>query len=382
MVRFHMVFSPERSLSAALLIGFVAVSGAARAQETQPTLITITDKGCEPMALAVSPGKTVFKIKNASRRAVEWEILKGVNVVEERENIIPGFVQTLTATLDAGDYQMTCGLLSNPKGTMAVAAAAGSAVASTPVSALDLIGPLSEYKVFVTREIDALVLETRGFVEAVKSGALDKAQALYAPTHQHYERIEPIAELFNDLDGSMDSREDDFDKKADDPGFTGFHRLEKALFADHSTRGQEAVADKLLADVLMLQSRVATLTITPKSMVGGAAGLIEEVASKKISGEEDRYSRTDLWDFQANVDGAQTIFALLKPLLTQRKPELAVRVADNFGAVDAILANYRDPQGKFESYEKLSAEDRSRLKGPITLLAEDLSQLRGTLGVD
>jgi iron uptake system component EfeO len=37
-----------------------------------------------------------------------------------------------------------------------------------------------------------------------------------------YERIEPIAELFNDLDGSMDSREDDFDKKAAKTSGYGF----------------------------------------------------------------------------------------------------------------------------------------------------------------
>ena len=366
----------------AALLAACGLSGAATAgPAATPVAVTITDKGCEPAALTVAPGKSAFKIKNASRRAVEWEILQGVNVVDERENIVPGFVQTLTTTLDAGQYAMTCGLLSNPKGTLTVAAGDASAAAGPP-SAMDLVGPLSEYKVYVTHEVDMLVTETRAFTDALKAGRLDEAKALYAPTRQHYERIEPIAELFNDLDGSMDSREDDFEKKAEDPAFTGFHRIEKTLFAEGTARGLSPLADKLMADATTLQGRLAALTITPKAMIGGAADLIEEVASKKISGEEDRYSRTDLWDLQANVDGAQKIVALLDPLVTPRKPDLAARVSANFSKVDEILRTYRAADGTFKSYEALSPDDRTRLKGPVTALAEDLSTFRGTLGVN
>ena len=398
------------SVSLAALCAAGALS-AARAADGAPVGVSITDKGCEPASVTVVPGKSVFKIKNDSKRAVEWEILKGVDVVEERENIIPGFTQTLTATLDAGDYQMTCGLLSNPKGSLKVAAADAPAAAPAaaapavpvapaadakpadekaakaeapkgpPPSPMDLVGPLAEYKVYVSRQVDAMVTATKAFTDAVKAGKLEQAQALYAPAHEHYERIEPIAELFNDLDGSMDSREDDFEKKAEDTGFLGFHRIEKGLFADHSTAGLAPVADKLMADCLDLQKRVTDLTITPKAMVGGAADLIEEVASKKISGEEDRYSRTDLVDFQANVDGAQKIVALLDPLVQKRDPSLVTRVKGNFAKVDAVLAKYRTAHG-FESYDKLTSEDRNKLKGPVTALAEDLSTLRGTLGID
>lgn len=82
--------------------------------------VGISDDACEPMQLTVKRGKTQFIIKNNSRRAVEWEILKGVYVVEERENIAPGFSQKLTAKLEPGKYEMTCGLLSNPHGVLIV----------------------------------------------------------------------------------------------------------------------------------------------------------------------------------------------------------------------------------------------------------------------
>ena len=369
----------RQALSAALLAAF-ATSGAALAADIPQVKVSVNDKQCDPMSLTVDAGKTQFIIKNDSQKALEWEILKGVMVVEERENIAPSFTQKLTANLEAGEYDITCGLLSNPKGKLIVKASGSKANDGKP-DVLQLVGPIAEYKVYVTKEVEQLVAGTRAFTDAVKAGDVEKAKALFAPTRQHYERIEPIAELFSDLDGAIDAREDDFEKKAEDPNFTGFHRLEKALFATHSTQGMDKFADQLYKNVQELQTRISELAFPPGKVVGGAAGLIEEVASSKISGEEDRYSRTDLWDFQANVDGAQKIVNLLRPLLQKQNPQLLAKVDGNFKKVDAILAKYRTKDG-YESYDKLTDADRTALKGPVTALAEDLSLLRGTLGLD
>ncbi len=268
-----------------------------------------------------------------------------------------------------------------------VAQASSAAVAAASAAAVDysaqLAGPIADYKQYVSSELAGLLTQSKAFAAAIKAGELKKAQELYPITRQHYERIEPIAELFSDMDGAIDAREDDFKQKAADPKFTGFHRLEKALFGDHTTKGQAEYADKLVADISTLQSRVQTLSIPPAKMVGGAAGLIEEVAATKISGEEDRYSHTDLWDFRANVDGAQKIVELLRPLLQKASPDLLAKVDENFKTVDSLLDKYRseDKQG-FVSYDKLTDADRTAMKGPITALAEDLSKLRGVLGLD
>ena len=147
----------------------------------------------------------------------------------------------------------------------------------------------------------------------------------------------------------MDSRADDFEAKEADPTWQGFHRLEKALWMDRTTAGLGEIADKLAADTVTLRGRLDGLALPAKAVVGGAADLIEEVASKKISGEEDRYSHTDLWDFQANTDGAQAIYGLLQPLIVAKDAKLAARIEVNFGKVDATLAKYRSGEG-FQSY--------------------------------
>ncbi|KFC09237.1 ferrous iron transport periplasmic protein [Trabulsiella guamensis ATCC 49490] len=368
----------------ALQVGIAALFAsvfAAQAADIPQVKVTVNDKQCEPMSITVNAGKTQFIIQNHSQKALEWEILKGVMVVEERENIAPGFTQKMTANLQPGEYDMTCGLLTNPKGKLIVKGEATAADAAKANAVLSLGEAITHYKTYVTAETAELVKGTKAFTDAVKAGDIEKAKALYAPTRQHYERIEPIAELFSDLDGSIDAREDDYEQKADDPKFTGFHRLEKALFGDNTTKGMEQYATQLNTDVLELQKRISELAFLPSKVVGGAAGLIEEVAASKISGEEDRYSHTDLWDFQANIDGAQKIVDLLRPQLQKENNALLAKVDANFKKVDAILAKYRTKDG-YETYDKLTSADRNALKGPITTLAEDLAQLRGILGLD
>ncbi|MBB4092202.1 iron uptake system protein EfeO [Ochrobactrum pecoris] len=263
----------------------------------------------------------------------------------------------------------------------AVALTLSFGAAKAEVSPLDLVQPIADYKVYVQENLDILVKDTKAFTDAVKAGDLEKAKELYPSSRVSYEKIEPIAELFADLDASIDSRADDHENGEKSEDFTGFHRIEYGLFAQNSTEGLAPVADRLYADVLELQKRVKDLTVPPEKVVGGAAALLEEVAATKISGEEDRYSHTDLWDFKANVDGAQKIVELFKPLLEKENPDLVKKVEANFKTVDDILAKYKKGDG-YESYDKLSDDDRKALAGPVTTLAEDLSTLRGTLGLN
>ncbi|WP_268797085.1 iron uptake system protein EfeO [Pseudomonas huanghezhanensis] len=247
---------------------------------------------------------------------------------------------------------------------------------------LDLVTPVSDYKIYVTENVEKLTTDTQKFTDAIKKGDLATAKKLYAPTRVSYEAIEPIAELFSDLDASIDSRVDDHEKGVDADDFTGFHRLEHALFEKNTTKGQEALADKLLVDVKDLQARIAELTFPPEKVVGGAAALLEEVAATKVSGEEDRYSHTDLYDFQGNVDGAKKIVDLFKPQLEASDKAFVAKVDKNFATVDKILAKYKTKDGGYETYDKVKENDRKALIGPVNTLAEDLSQMRGKLGLN
>ena len=342
--------------------------------------IAVNDKACEPMELTVPSGQVVFNIKNNSSRKLEWEILKGVMVVDERENIVPGLTDKMTVTLLPGEYEMTCGFLNNPRGKLVVTDS-GFKDTGNEADLEKLAQPLADYKVYVQKEAEQLVTKTTAFSAAVKAGKIEEAKAMFADVRSHYERIEPIAELFNELDPAIDARGDDFKNGAKDEGFTGFHRIEHALWVENSTKGIDTVADKLEEDVKTLKKEIDLLSFPPSKVVGGAAALIEEVAGSKISGEEDRYSHTDLSDFQANVDGSKKIVDLFRPMIAEKDKALLEKVDANFKQVNDLLAKYKKGNG-FETYDKLTEADRKALQAPINALAEDLAKLRGILGLN
>ena len=372
---------PATEQPAAPASGASAASGAAATANADGSFnIAVNDHACDPMELTVPSGQVVFNIKNNSTRKLEWEILKGVMVVDERENIAPSLSDKMTVTLLPGEYEMTCGLLNNPRGKLVVTDS-GFKEAAGEANMEKLAQPLADYKVYVQNEAAQLVTKTTAFVEAVKAGRTEDAKAMFADVRTHYERIEPSAELFNELDPAIDARADDFKDKEQDPGFGGFHRIEHALWTLNTTKGMEPIADKLLADVQKLKQEIDILTFPPSKVVGGAAVLIEEVANSKISGEEDRYSRTDLSDFQANIEGAQKIIELFRPMIAEKDQALLDKTDANFKQVTDILAKYRTEKG-FQPYDKLTDADRKNLQAPINALAEDLAKLRGILGLN
>ena len=265
--------------------------------------------------------------------------------------------------------------------TFAAIGALTAAQAAHAEATLDLVGPISEYKIYVSEQLDELVTDTEAFVAAIKAGDVEAAKALFAPTRVHYESVEPIAELFSDLDGSIDSRADDYEQAEADPAFPGFHRLEYGLWERGTTEGLDPIADKLLADVKELAGRIESLTFPPEVVVGGAAALMEEVAATKISGEEDRYSHTDLWDFKGNFDGSQKIVELVRPVMSPDDAAFLAQVDANFATIDGILEKYRDGEG-YVTYDHLTEADRVQLASAVNTLAEDLSTLRGKVGLD
>jgi iron uptake system component EfeO len=239
---------------------------------------------------------------------------------------------------------------------------------------------VADYKTWVVGEVDGLVADTSRFTDAVRAGDLAEARKQFAPSRVRWERIEPIAGLVEEIDGKVDARVDDFEGPAD-PQFTGWHRLEYHLWKLSSTKDTKPFADQLDADIATLDKQLKTLEFPPAAVALGPAELIEEVSEGKITGEEDRYSHTDLWDFDANVDGSRKLFELLTPALKAKDAALAAEITAGFAAVDKSLAEYANPGGGFKPYTALRADDRTRMQAELAGLSEKLARIPGVLGL-
>jgi iron uptake system component EfeO len=239
---------------------------------------------------------------------------------------------------------------------------------------------VADYKTWVVAEVDALVADTAKFTDAVRAGDVAEAKRQYALSRVRWERIEPIAGLVEAIDGKVDARVDDFEG-VDDPKFTGWHRLEYHLWKLGSTKGTKAFADQLDQDIATLDEQIKTLEFPPAAVALGPAELIEEVSQGKITGEEDRYSRTDLWDFDANVDGSKKLFELLTPALQAKDAALTSQIAAGFGDVEESLSEYANTNGTFDPYTALKSDDKTRMQAQLADLSEKLARIPGALGL-
>jgi iron uptake system component EfeO len=229
---------------------------------------------------------------------------------------------------------------------------------------------VDNYRRYLVEQTGLLVDRTRAFVKALNYGNVEQAKERYATTRMPYEAVEPVAESFGGLDPDIDAREGDVPPAS----FRGFHRIEKALWQQNTTKGVRSVAAKLIADIRRLQTLVYAIKLEPAQIANGANELLTEVSASKITGEEERYSHTDLWDFEANVQGSKAAFDAVKPLLEQRDPQLAKEIDQRFAEVEDTLQPYRRGDG-FVLYGELTEQDKRQLAQSIDALAEPLSQV-------
>jgi FTR1 family protein len=336
--------------------------------------VKLTDAGCEPATLKLDAGRTEFKVTNGGTgRVSEFEVLDGSRILGEKENLVAGLSGSFTVNLKPGQYSISCpGGKTAATGTLAVG---GTATPATGAGDPLLKSATASYARYVTAQSKTLVAATEKFVAAVKSGDVAGAKAQFAAARAPYETIEPVAESFGNLDPEIDARVNDV-AKGDQ--WTGFHKIEQGLWVKGSTKGLTTIADKLLADVKRLQTRTTGLTYQPEELANGANGLLDEVSSSKITGEEDRYSHTDLSDFEANVAGSETAFGLLAPSLKKTDAALATTIASRFDAVNAELGTLKSGDS-YPSYDTVDAAERKKLSQLVNALAEPLSKVASQL---
>lgn len=240
----------------------------------------------------------------------------------------------------------------------------------------DLSKETSEYKKYVEGQIDMLLKDTENFAQLLKTGKLDEAKKVYPLIRMAYERSEPIAESFGESDVKIDYRLVDFKEEfKNEEGWKGFHRIEKILWEQNTTKGTEKYVDDLVNDIKELKAKIATIEVTPDLMVTGAIDLLNEVSTQKITGEEEVFSHTDLYDFRANIEGAQKIFELFRPKLEQKDAKLVTTLDTEFKAVNALLDKYMTDDKNYKLYTELKPEDTKALAEAVTKLGEPLSQM-------
>ena len=341
--------------------------------------IRVTTTACEPNVVTVEAGRRSFEITNASDRPIEWEILDGVMVVAERENIAPGFKQMLTVPLAPGDYDMTCGLLSNPRGTLHVTPSEEWSTASTDIGLRQFLGALGEYKVYLITQANAAIAGAEALSAAIKADNLEEAQNLWRAARLPYRRIEPLAYRLSDLETTIDPVADYLAARETDPGFTGYHRLEYGLFEARTTDELADTADALVSDLTELKARMSAFTIDPALLVALPGDMARQLADGKIVAGEDNYAHADLGELAASLDGIAKLAGLLQDVIEPVDPALVTRIDEQLAATAAEIAALKSGDA-YPDYDTINADRRAQLAGSFTALADTLDQINQTIG--
>jgi iron uptake system component EfeO len=330
------------------------------------------DDACNLARTSADAGTITFEVTNKGTRVTEFYLFaQGDRILGEVENIAPGVTRKLvTEVAEGGKYQAACKPGMQGDGIRTEFTVNGNATRQVDANA-KLAEAAKSYQRYVDSQADSLLTKTTEFVGAVKAGKVDEAKALFPVARTYWERIEPVAESFGDLDPKIDAREADLEQGQQ---FTGFHRLEKDLWVSGLQADSPAIADGLLADVKEIVEKAETVELTPVQLANGAKELLDEVATGKITGEEDTFSHTDLWDFAANVDGSKAAVAALRPVVQERDAALASTVDEKFKAVDALLAKHRKGDG-FRLYTDLTPDEIKALAESIDALGEPISKV-------
>ena len=343
--------------------------------------VTSSDDACKVSTTEVPAGPVTFEVTNSGKQVTEFYLLgeDGLRIVGEVENIGPQLSRDLVVNVPAGTYSTAC-----KPGMKGEGIRAGFTVtkSDTPVDAGDQANveqAQTNYATYVKDQSDQLLTKTTEFVRLYEAGKDDEARDLYAKARVHWERIETVAESFGDLDPKMDAREADLE-----PGqkWTGWHRIEKDLWpqdakdytaltdAQRKTYGQD-----LLKNTTTLDTRIQKMTFTIDQIANGSRGLLEEVAKGKVTGEEEAWSHTDLWDFQANVDGAKVGYDGVRPVLVANgDKDLAKQLDTRFAELQKLLDQHKKGDG-FVSYTDLTKAEVKDLSDAVNALSEPLSKL-------
>lgn len=346
-------------------------SAAATGTAGGPIVVNATDTACQLSASTAQAGTVTFDISNAGSKVNEFYVYAaGDRIVSEVENITPGLKRQLKVEItEPGTFTTACkpGMVGD--GIRSEFTVTGTAVKGSADQ--KVAKAIADYRAFVAEQSDQLLAGTEEFVAAVKAGDVAKAKTLYPTARLPWETIEPVAESFGDLDPRIDGREDVIEEGME---FTGYHRLEKDLWVSGLQKDSASIADRLLVDVKEIATKSKTVEPTALSIANGAKALLDEVATGKITGEEERYSHTDLWDFRGNLQGSQSALETLRPVITERDVALQKALDARFGELNKLLESHR-VDGRFVSYETLSKDDIKALTVSLDALSEEVAKV-------
>jgi high-affinity iron transporter len=343
--------------------------------------IMVTNKQCAPGWSAPSAGQPTFDISNRSSQVVEVYLMDatGTTAHGEVEGLVPGTSRTMSVGLARGSYLWRCVLPDGHATYSSVQALNGggqAALAYTPVTTDEMNAAASVYRARVGDMLVTLANDTDALAAAVhEQGSTPATKALWLQAHLDYIRLGAAYGTFGDFDTKINGQPNGLPGGVDDPGFTGFGRLEYELWQAPADANPAVTVDQLDSDIHALGAAFPNEGTDPRDLPLRTHEILENGLQFELTGIDDQGSHTNLATLRADVDATKVVLASIHDPLAARAPELYAHVDSELDTLAATIDQFRTTDGTWRALGALTLAQRQLVNGAVSQMVEDLAPI-------
>ena len=293
-------------------------------------MINVSASSCGTGWQHPAAGVQTFQIHNASAATVELQLVNPANgaIYSQVEGIGPGTTRSMPVNVGSGQYSFICsgtnyGTLTGP--VIQVPGRVSGGVAVLPLTADQVNSITAQAHAYVANGLAALVPQTDVLAADIRDGNLSAARTAWLTAHLSWERLGSAYGMFGAYDDEIDGLPFGLAGGVNDPGFTGFYRLEYGLWHGQSAAELTGPASQLDVDVRVAADRLAGIELPTTQAVGDLAlrthEVLEDAMQNQLSGLDDFGSGTTLATFAAGIDATRAQLHILYPYLVTRYPQ-------------------------------------------------------------
>jgi iron uptake system EfeUOB component EfeO/EfeM len=368
---------------AGILLGGVLATGrsidssAAATGNARP--ITVNGFTCADGWVPPRSGQREIAVTNAGTSLVDVKLLGARNslIYGEVEAMAPHTTRTLTAVIPPGKFRLGCTYSENATVYSRVVSVSGPPVHDAhpyrQVTYGELAPLAAMYRAKVSAGLGVLATDTDRLRAAADAGQLATAEQAWLVAHLDYARLGAAYDTFGDFNDEIDGRPNGLPLGVDDPGWTGFLRVEFALWHDQPAATVAGTADQLDAYVHQLVAAFPEETIPFNDLSLRTHEILENTLQFELTGETDEGSHTGLATAEANVQGTQMILAVITPLLERRNARLVTTLNTDLRDLATLIESYQLSPGSWTPIQELSTTQREDLDGALDAYLEAVS---------
>jgi iron uptake system EfeUOB component EfeO/EfeM len=340
----------------------------------------VDERGCGSGWAGPVAGHQAISVRDAARNPVEVYLIDpaGNLVFAEARGLTPGSSGTMRTSLGPGQYALRCVFSDGPvltsKAYQVKGTNAGAVPGVSPMPDLALTDPVNAYRAYVESKLPLLLSAAKKLSADVTAGDLRQARADWLPAHLDYERLGAAYNSFDTFDSAINGTDAGLPRGLDDPGWTGFFRIEYGLWHGQPAKRLQPLTSDLVHDIGGLIADFPSEDIDPVNLPLRSHEILENALQFQVSGVDDYGSGTTLATAYANTQGTQEVLSTLTGLIAARQPALLPTVDRWMATVQADLAASHHA-GAWIATGRLADRARQRLDGDLGMLLEQLAQI-------